>query len=325
MVDDTAYIELHEQLQAVAESLPAPVFVLDYEGRYVSVFGGQARSQYDEGKSLIGCYMQEVLPEDKWRLFLSVVRKAIDSGTLQTCDYQLASTDVSVTDNDGPTGTQWFQGRVYPVKAKKGGMPTAVWLAINISEQKYIERRLQRLAEVDDLTGVYNRRFFMKNLEKEFEIARRRNRELSLICMDVDHFKSINDRFGHLVGDQALQHLAASIQKQLRGEDILARTGGEEFAILCLSTGLQDAFYLAERVREAVEAVEIKTEQGSLKMTISLGIADVDRRDENMHSFISRADKVLYAAKDAGRNRSLCAGGRSQLLTDKKHLSRVET
>lgn len=306
MVDDPAYIELHDQLRAVAESLPAPVFVLDYEGRYVSVFGGQARNQYDEGKSLIGCSMRDVLPEEKWRLFLSVVRKAIDTGTLQTCEYQLASAEVSVTKNDGPAGTQWFHGRVYPVKAQKGGIPTAVWLAINVSEQKKLEGRLERLAEVDDLTGVYNRRYFMKNLEKEFEIGKRRNRALSLICVDVDHFKSINDRFGHLVGDQALQYLAASIQKQLRSEDILARTGGEEFAILCLSTGLRDAFHLAERIRREIEAVEIKTAQGFLKMTISLGITDVNRRDENMHAFISRADKILYAAKDAGRNRSLC-------------------
>lgn len=307
MLNDPAYIELHDQLQAVAESLPAPVFVLDYEGRYVSVFGGQARSQYDEGKSLAGCYMKDVLPEEKWRLFLSVVRKAIDSGTLQTCEYQLASSDVSVTDNDGPAGMQWFHGRVYPVKVHKGDIPTAVWLAINVSEQKSLEGRLQRLSEVDDLTGVYNRRYFMKNLEREFEIAKRRNRDLSLICMDVDHFKSINDRFGHLVGDQALQHLAASIQKQLRSEDILARMGGEEFAILCLSTGLKDAFHLAERIRRAIESLEVETDHGSLKMTISLGIAELNRRDENLQAFISRADKVLYAAKDSGRNRSVCA------------------
>jgi diguanylate cyclase (GGDEF)-like protein len=302
MHPDKACPELYDQLQAVADSLPAPVFVLDYDGRYVAVFGGQSRSHYDAGKGLVGCYIQDVLPEDKWKLFLKVVRKAIDTGTLQTCDYQLASDEVRMTKNNGPAGPQWFHGRIYPVKPRPGKKPSAVWLAINISDQKNLEKRLQRLSEQDDLTGAFNRRHFMRRVEREFLIAQRQKTALSLISFDIDHFKSVNDRFGHIEGDRALQHIVNMIRPQLRGTDILARVGGEEFVILCLSTELNEAWSMAERIRQCIEKTACDTTHGPLHMTISLGIAALTRQETGIHSLLYRADQALYKAKRSGRN-----------------------
>lgn len=304
MNQDKACTELYDQIQAVADSLPAPIFVLDYDGRYVAVFGGRSRSHYDSGQGLIGCYMQDVLPEEKWKLFLDVVRKAIDTGTLQTCDYTLDSAEVCVTETNGPPGPQWFHGRVYPVASHPGKKPAAVWLAINVSEQKTMEERLQRLSELDDLTGTYNRRYFMHRLENEYELARRRRYDLSLISLDIDHFKSINDRFGHIEGDRALMHLTTTIRPQLRDTDILARIGGEEFAILCLSTDLNEAWAVAERIRRSIENTELKTDTGVIHMRISLGLATLNPQDKGLHALLSRADKALYHAKDTGRNRT---------------------
>ena len=304
MSKDKACTELYEQIQAVADSLPAPIFVLDYDGRYVAVFGGRSRSHYDSGQGLIGCFMQDVLPEEKWKLFLDVVRKAIDTGTLQTCDYILDSAEVCVTETNGPTGPQWFHGRIHPVASHPGKTPAAVWLAINISEQKSMEERLKRLSERDDLTGVYNRRYFMQRLEKEYELARRRRYELSLISLDVDQFKAINDRFGHLEGDRALSHLTHTIRPQLRDRDILARVGGEEFAILCPATDLNETWSVAERIRRSVENSELKMDTDIINMRISLGLATLNPQDSGIHTLLSRADKALYQAKDTGRNRT---------------------
>ncbi|MGE4544871.1 MAG: diguanylate cyclase [Pedobacter sp.] len=323
MSQDKACTELYDQIQAVADSLPAPIFVLDYDGRYVAVFGGRSRSHYDSGQGLIGCFMQDVLPEEKWKLFLDVVRKAIDTGALQTCDYILDSAEVCVTETNGPTGPQWFHGRVYPVASHPGKKPAAVWLAINVSEQKTMEERLKRLSELDDLTGAYNRRYFMQRLEKECELARRRHHNLSLISLDVDHFKSINDRFGHIEGDRALAHLTNTIRPQLRDTDILARVGGEEFAILCLSTDLNEAWSVAERIRRSIENTELKTDTGIIHMRISLGLAALNPQDVSIHSLLSQADKALYQAKDSGRNRTCGAPSEAKEIDDlpKKGLS----
>jgi diguanylate cyclase (GGDEF)-like protein len=307
MTHENTCAELLDQLQAVADSLPAPVFVIDYDGRYTAVFGGRFRNHYDGGLNLVGCLMQDVLPEEKWRLFLSVVRRAIDTGTLQTCDYQLASMEVGVTENDGPPGPQWFHGRVYPVMPRPGKKPSAVWLAINVSEQKTMADRLQRLSERDDLTGTFNRRYFMARLAAEAQAARREDTALCIITLDVDHFKRINDRYGHMTGDLALQHLVATLRLQLRRQDILARIGGEEFAILCLATEPTEAWTVAERLRQGIKDAPLATDHGPLRMTISLGIAAMHARETNLQALLSRADLALYQAKESGRDRTCFA------------------
>lgn len=298
---------LYAHLQALASSLPDPILVLDYNGRYVSVIGGRDRKHYDSSHQLVGCYMQDILPENKWRLFLRTVRKAIDTGELQLCEYQLSSEEVSASERDGPTGDQWFQGRVFPVCTTEGETPSAVWLVINISEQKRLEERLKHLSEVDDLTGVFNRRYFMTELHRQCEIASRRNRPLSLISIDVDHFKEINDRYGHCQGDRVLQHLMETVRRHLRSEDILARVGGEEFVILCPLTDRPQASFLAERIRSIVADTHLPAERGQIRMTVSIGIASLDTDEKSPDSILSRADRAMYKAKEKGRNRVFCS------------------
>lgn len=299
--------DLHAQLQALANSLPDPILVLDYNGQYVAVLGGTDRTFYDSAHPLVGRYMQDVLPEDKWSLFLQIVRRAIDTGGLQICEYQLSSEQVDGTQNNGPAGMQWFQGRVYPVQTLPGLMPSAVWLVINITEQKRLEERLKRLSQTDDLTGVFNRRHFMEVLAKEFQIARRRRQSLSLLSIDIDHFKDINDRYGHSQGDLALQHLIKTVRCHLRAEDVLARVGGEEFAILCPVTDRQQARGLAERIRHMVADTRLGTPFGPIRLTISIGVATLAADENNADSILSRVDKALYRAKHEGRNQVICA------------------
>jgi diguanylate cyclase (GGDEF)-like protein len=201
-------------------------------------------------------------------------------------------------------GPRWYQGRVYPVEPKPGRPASAVWLTIDISDQKQLEQELKKLSDLDDLTGVCNRRYFLRTLENEIEIARRRSQTLSLIFLDVDYFKRINDRYGHVQGDRALQHLTRTISKHLRNRDLFARIGGEEFAILCPSTSQQEALLLAERICRTVADAPMEIKNGCIPLTISLGVASLSDSDTAIGQLLRRADQALYQAKSDGRNRA---------------------
>ena len=164
----------------------------------------------------------------------------------------------------------------------------------------------RQLAITDGLTRVYNHRFFQELFEKEYTRSDRYNTVFSLIMLDIDHFKKINDTYGHLCGDEILKNLASLVKSCLRSMDILARYGGEEFAILLPETGGDEALQTAERIRRAVEETAFMgTEQG-LSVTVSLGVATYPSRGVTERAdIIAKADLALYEAKDAGRNRAI--------------------
>lgn len=166
------------------------------------------------------------------------------------------------------------------------------------SERQQAEER----AAHDSLTGLYNRRAFIELAEKSWNHARRHGHELSLIMLDLDHFKSVNDRYGHATGDAALIATAGVMLHTLRQADIVARWGGEEFLIMLPETGIEAAQHLAERLRMAIEALRLGTEEQLPALTASLGVASSNGHD-SLDKLISEADKLLYASKQGGRNR----------------------
>lgn len=163
---------------------------------------------------------------------------------------------------------------------------------------------LRNMAVRDGLTRVYNKRYFTEVLDKEAEYNRRTHEGLCLILFDIDHFKQINDTWGHPAGDFILKNLAQLIDSELRGYDLFARYGGEEFVFLLRGSTLEEAVGLAERVRREVEEQVFTYEEVDLKVTISLGVCFWNG-DESMdeESLIETADKLLYQAKDEGRNK----------------------
>lgn len=161
---------------------------------------------------------------------------------------------------------------------------------------------LRRLAERDSLTSVFNRRSFMSLVEKALSQAKRTNQTIGILLIDLDHFKAINDTLGHKGGDDALRHFVGTSIATLRNEDIIGRLGGEEFGILLTGAGLGDALATAERVRAAVEGSPLKTDQSTISLTISVGVA-ISRADDAPESILDRADKAMYDAKRKGRNR----------------------
>jgi len=181
-------------------------------------------------------------------------------------------------------------------------------LKAEIEARKRAESRLRHLATTDELTNVSNRRHFLELSEPEFARARRYDHPLSVIMLDADHFKIINDSYGHHIGDQILRELCRECRGLLRENDVIGRIGGEEFAIMLPETGTLEARRVAERMREALAAIEIPLDTGSLKFTVSMGIAALDRKDLDFSGIMKRADQALYEAKGAGRNRSVTFG-----------------
>jgi two-component system cell cycle response regulator len=168
-------------------------------------------------------------------------------------------------------------------------------------EANYHEE-IYRLMTVDALTQVYNKRYFNEALEREYNRAHRYKRELSLVIFDVDHFKEVNDVNGHLAGDAILRQVAAEVKPRLREQDIFARVGGEEFALLLPEIGHPGAIVTGEKVRKIVEGATFTFEAVVVTVTVSVGITSLDERGRDSTSLYERADAALYDAKANGRN-----------------------
>lgn len=168
-------------------------------------------------------------------------------------------------------------------------------------ENAYHEE-IYRLTTVDGLTQIYNKRYFQEVLDREISRSQRYERELSLIMFDIDHFKHVNDAYGHLAGDYVLKHLASVIKGRIRREDIMARYGGEEFAIILPEIDHEHALVFAEKIRQLVERTRFEFEETEIPLTISIGVTTSTAELRSTEEFIKLADDRLYEAKRAGRN-----------------------
>ncbi len=167
----------------------------------------------------------------------------------------------------------------------------------------FMKNKMQLVEQAfkDTLTGLYNRRFFDKTLDDEIQRAQRYNRDLSLIMIDIDHFKKFNDTYGHQKGDDVLHTVASILIENSRNSDIVARYGGEEMSIILPETPVDKAALVGEKIRSKVEANTDRRE--GVKITISIGVAGLNAKNKNAEEIISSADAALYTAKNEGRNR----------------------
>ncbi|MEQ6289853.1 diguanylate cyclase [Vogesella sp. GCM10023246] len=193
---------------------------------------------------------------------------------------------------------------VAPVLSPEGRVQHMVAIKHDITNAKLLQAELQRLANTDELTGLYNRRQFMLRTSEEIARSHRWERPLSLAMLDLDHFKLLNDRYGHPFGDEVLRRFAACCQTAVRLEDVCGRLGGEEFAILLPDTDRYSARQVMERVREAVAALELSNPLGGepVQFTVSIGISELYPGDATATPMMARADAALYLAKQEGRN-----------------------
>lgn len=174
-----------------------------------------------------------------------------------------------------------------------------------VTEQ--LRSSLEQMAHTDYLTGTLNRRSLRICAEREIAASQRTGTRLSVLVVDVDHFKLVNDIHGHSMGDESLRRIASELREMLRHTDLLARYGGEEFVIVLSETDGESALLLAERLRARIEALALTSERGPLRLTASFGVAQYRHNSESWDTLLARADLALYQAKQTGRNRAVLA------------------
>ncbi len=184
------------------------------------------------------------------------------------------------------------------------GSTTILKFTYHDSLEEEFQRKMYEAALRDPMTKAYNKKHLSDRLEAELAFARRHNTALSLVMIDVDHFKSVNDTLGHPAGDAVLIKLSQVVQATLRAEDLFARYGGEEFAVLCRGSALAQTAVLAERIRSTVERTLFEFDERPIPVTCSLGVTSLlERPASTVLEFVRFADEALYAAKRGGRNR----------------------
>ena len=177
----------------------------------------------------------------------------------------------------------------------------------DITERKQIEQELRRMAVTDPLTGALNRRQFMLRAGQEMERSIRYHSPLTLLMIDIDHFKAVNDTYGHDAGDEVLKSMVATAIAQLRGSDIFFRLGGEEFAAILTHTAPPQGHLAAERLRKALKGLQVETVNGVVQFTVSIGVAAMGCADRSLEQIMKKADEALYEAKQQGRDRVITA------------------
>ncbi|MEQ7870135.1 diguanylate cyclase [Chromohalobacter salexigens] len=287
------------EVQDLYENAPCGYHSLDRDGRIVKI----NRTELE----WLGYRADEVIDTRHYRDFVTPdTRAAFDAAFRDVLSAgQEGAAECVLMCRDGTRLPVIIQASAHVTEGRFQYSRATVF---DLSERKQLEARLAEQAMADPLTGLWNRRYLKGQAAKEMARARRGGAPLSLIVVDLDHFKHINDTHGHDVGDQVLQSFADTARAQLREGDILCRMGGEEFVILLPDTAPEQAMQVAERLRLAVSTtpVEVETEAvatSRLTYTASLGVARVDPEEASLEPAIKRADEALYAAKNAGRNR----------------------
>jgi diguanylate cyclase (GGDEF)-like protein len=175
--------------------------------------------------------------------------------------------------------------------------------AVHKQDLEQANSELAVLSQTDGLTNLFNRMHWEQCLKAEYKRWTRSNHASCLVMLDIDHFKQVNDNYGHMVGDEVIRHLSGLIQKHIRETDVSGRYGGEEFAILLADTTIENAHVFAERLRFEVEQATVKYNDIELQYTISMGLAEVDTSVKNYETWIEYADSALYDSKESGRNK----------------------
>jgi diguanylate cyclase (GGDEF)-like protein len=186
---------------------------------------------------------------------------------------------------------------------------TVIKFAYGDKGERMFHDEFYNMANFDAVTGIYNKHAFLKRLDEEFSHSKRSGLPLSVLMIDIDFFKKVNDTYGHLAGDIVLNHIARRISETVRNEDILARYGGEEFVVILRGSEQEGAVHLAERIRVAVGGKPIEFEGHSIACTISIGVATLNKERHNTSKgLVDDADRYLYASKETGRDRVSAEG-----------------
>jgi diguanylate cyclase (GGDEF)-like protein/PAS domain S-box-containing protein len=291
---ETRLMNSEKRSRLLAENAWEVIWTMDLDGKITYVSPAVERMRGITPEEAMRQSLDEIHPPESAASVADYYRQvfaAIEAGT----EPPMFRGENEYYRKDGSIMTGELQ--VIPHLDGSGKVIELIGVTRDISERKVFEAELRNLAVTDTLTGVWNRRHGTELLTADLS-ARRPGQALSLLMLDIDHFKTINDTFGHQAGDHVLIEIASRLRRSLRGNDMVARWGGEEFVVLLRDCVLSDALRLAEDIRAAIAEVPF----GALgSLTVSVGAAEV-RADEDLTSWLRRADQALYRAKRSGRN-----------------------
>ncbi len=290
--------ESEQKYRSLFENVSIGIFIAQLDGRFVDVNPAMAQILgYNMPVEFLRAHAEDPLwpffDDNEKDRFLGTLAEHGAATHLQLRMMRRDGVPIWVEVNAHTCTDTPVQG---PIMAVEG-------MLSDITERKRILEELRYLATTDGLTELYNRRHFLELCERELLRARRYRSEITLLMMDADHFKIINDTYGHNVGDEALRLIASMCRSQLREVDILGRLGGEEFAALLPQTGLQAGCEVAERLRNAIAQATLPLGDGrTLRCTVSIGVCCFAAQKVTVGEMLKAADQALYAAKDKGRN-----------------------
>ncbi|XZG69095.1 sensor domain-containing diguanylate cyclase [Chitinibacteraceae bacterium HSL-7] len=283
----------HTLLKTVLDNLDAYVYMKDDQRVFRYANPATARLFGRPVEAIVGTLDTELLPKDIADQFYKLDERVFRTGRRQSAEERFTSPDGTVT---------YYWSTKVPIQLENDSR-LLLGFSSDVTELHKLREKLQQEASTDYLTGVNNRRHFFEIASAETARTRRHSRALSLITFDLDHFKDVNDQFGHPMGDQVLQAVARRVAHIKRSEDTLARMGGEEFTLLLPDTRLSDAVVMAERIRQSISEIALSTPYGTpVGITTSVGVAELADSDHDIHGLYQRADRALYIAKGAGRD-----------------------
>ncbi len=295
--------ELASHYYHLLDALPEHVFVFSEQGQYLEVFGGQDNNINFDCKIYLGKYLSEVMPQNAAELFLSYIQQALRLNQAIIVEYHFNNDSmITFPEHIQPPKELWFEGVIKPLSECYNQQKTVLWTAKNITQRHYLEQRLKALSETDELTEVLNRRAFMSALHHRRQQFLRDSQDTSLLMLDIDRFKLVNDSLGHQAGDAVIKHVIGLCKQTIRETDYLGRLGGEEFAIILHDTNLEQAYQLASRLCRRVASEACIWQQQPVPVTISIGLSAFQREDKTPEQVIQRADHAMYTSKHLGRN-----------------------
>ena len=303
-----------EKYRVLLDESSDPIFMFDPEGQYLYVNRAFAEGVNRRLDEIIHKRIWDVFPKDEADKRFAVVKWVFENRETRIIEVRVPRTD----------GDRYYITTAKPVLNTEGNVTSVICISKEITERKRMEEELRRVNEKlgaqlvqieslhetlreqairDPLTGLYNLRFLSESMKREIAQASRENNPLSVVLMDIDHFKNFNDTYGHRAGDEILRALGKMLSTQTRTGDIACRYGGEEFMVIMPSAHPAEAFKRAEQWRVAFESTRIDNKGELLSATISAGVATFPDHGSTDDEVWRAADNALYSAKSAGRNR----------------------
>lgn len=284
----------HRALLLVIDALPFPIYYKDHEGKYLGCNKAYADYVQVSREDLIGRNVFDVFDKTPASIFA-----AADMELLNNPGIQIYETPVHREGHE----LNYVKFHKATFHDSDGSVAGLIGAIIDITDQKTLEKKFKRLATYDDLTGIYNRREGRKQLKLLCKEAIRKERPISVILLDIDDFKEINDTYGHDTGDIALKQAAQCLDRYSRAHDFVCRYGGEEFMIILPETDTPSALKIGERYLEALRSLEVQiTTSEAIHLTASIGVGELDKEFTDRELMLKQADLALYRAKASGKN-----------------------